>query len=148
MTILILPPVVMLFTGLLMRGLNHYLPLLRFWETHFCWLGIVMMVTGIAVAQWHSRLFKKIGTNFLTFKEPDSLTTKGFYSCSRKPMYLGFLFTLTGFWFSLGSVTSMVALLGFWGLIIYWYIPLEGNALARKFGESYLNYKKSVRRWL
>lgn len=148
MQTLLLPPFVMLFTIMIMILLNQYIPLVRFWETHACWIGIPMIILGLVIAQWHARLFKKLGTNLNTFRDPDILTTEGLFRFSRNPMYLGFLIILAGTWVVLGSAAPLLALLGFILLTNYWYIPIEERAMLGKFGENYLNYQSKVRRWL
>jgi len=145
---LLLPPFVMLFTIVIMILLNQYIPLVRFWETHACWIGIPMIIFGLVIAQWHARLFKKLGTNLNTFRDPDILTTEGLFRFSRNPMYLGFLIILAGACVVLGSASPLIALLGFILLTNYWYIPIEERAMLRQFGENYLNYQSKVRRWL
>lgn len=106
---LLLPPAVMIFTIILMILLNHYAPLVRFWQTHACFIGIPIIIIGIATAQWHARLFKKIGTNINTFGTPDVLTTDGLFRITRNPMYLCFLITLIGVWIVLGSASPLGA---------------------------------------
>lgn len=107
-----------------------------------------MIVLGLIIAQWHARLFKKLGTNLNTFRAPDILTTEGLFRFSRNPMYLGFLITLAGVWVVLGSATPLLPLLGFTLLTNYWYIPVEERAMLGQFGEDYLRYQSKVRRWL
>lgn len=145
---LLLPPAAMLLTLMVMVLTNQYIPLLRLWNTHACWVGIPVIVFGLATAQYHARLFKKRNTNINTFKDPDILTTDSFFRFSRNPMYLGFLIALAGVWMVLGSVAPLLALLGFGALTNYWYIPFEERAMLRKFGEEYITYKSKVRRWL
>lgn len=143
-----LPPFVMLFTIMIMILLNQYIPLVRFRETHACWIGIPMIIFGLVIAQWHARLFKKLGTNLNTFRDPDILTIEGLFRFSRNPMYLGFLIILAGACVVLGSASPLLALLGFILLTNYWYIPIEERAMLRQFGENYLYYQNKVRRWL
>lgn len=107
-----------------------------------------MIVLGLGIAQWHSRLFKKLGTNINTFKEPDILTTEGFFRISRNPMYCGFIVTLLGICLVLGSTSPFLGLIGFGLLTNYWYIPFEERAMLIKFGDQYINYKSKVRRWI
>lgn len=132
---LLLPPVVMLFTIMMMILLNQYIPLVRFWETHACWIGVPLIVLGLITSQWHAHLFKKLRTNINTFRDPNVFTTDGLFRFSRNPMYLGFLVTLTGAWTVLGSATPLLALVGFGLITNYWYIPVEERAMLRKFGE-------------
>lgn len=143
-----LPPVVMLLIIAVMAVLNQYLPVIRLWEMHFCWIGIPLVVLGLGMAQWHVHLFRKIGTNVNTFKEPGILTREGLYRFSRNPVYLGFMVMLAGVWMILGSVSPLVGLAAFWLLANYWYIPFEERAMLSKFGDEYIAYRKSVRRWL
>jgi protein-S-isoprenylcysteine O-methyltransferase Ste14 len=148
MQALLLPPIVMALTVVVMILLNQYIPLVRFWDTHVCWIGLSMIAAGLATAQWHALLFRKIGTNINTFRSPDILTTDGLFRFSRNPMYLGFLIVLAGVWAILGSATPFLALTGFGLLTHYWYIPIEERAMLQKFGEEYIDYKSKVRRWL
>ncbi|TGG91752.1 isoprenylcysteine carboxylmethyltransferase family protein [Natronospirillum operosum] len=148
MQTILLPPVVFLLTIVVMILLNQYIPVVRFWETHICWIGVPMIVLGLIIAQWHVRLFKKLGTNVNTFKDPDILTTDGLFRYSRNPVYLGFLIALAGVGIVLGSATPFLAWAGFGLLTNYWYIPFEERAMLRKFGADYVDYKRRVRRWL
>lgn len=145
---LLLPPFVMLFSIVVMIILNEPIPIVRFWETHLCWLGLSMIIIGLATAQWHARLFRKLGTNINTFGNPDVLATGGLFKITRNPMYLGFLFVLTGVWIVLGSASPLIVLVGFFLLTNYWYVPIEERAMRLKFGERYVDYKSKVRRWL
>lgn len=148
MNALLLPPAVLILTMIAMILLNQFVPLVRFWDTHICWIGVPVIVLGLAVAQWHSLLFKKLKTNINTFNEPDILVTDGLFRVSRNPMYLGFLVNLSGTWVVLGSASPLIALAGFWLLTNYWYIPIEERAMLNKFGDKYIIYKSTVRRWL
>lgn len=145
---LLIPKFVMLYAIALMVVLNQYLPVQRLWPTHICWIGVPLIVIGLAMAQWHARLFKAVGTNINTFSDPDILTTSGFFRYSRNPMYLGFMFVLVGVCLVLGSTTPWVVLAGFFLLTRYWYIPYEERAMLQRFGDDYLEYKRRVRRWL
>ena len=75
------------------------------------------------------------------------LQTKGVYSLSRNPMYLG-LYLL-----AIAAVLYMpclpVAVSAVTGIIIHHKIIInEEKFLEKKFGQSYRNYRKSVRRYL
>jgi protein-S-isoprenylcysteine O-methyltransferase Ste14 len=63
-------------------------------------------------------------------------------------MYLGFVLFIIGVWLLLGSLSSAFAALLFVMLLDRYYIPFEEAVLQEKFGESYLKYKKCVRRWI
>lgn len=78
-----------------------------------------------------------------------SLVIKGIYRISRNPMYLGFLLLLIAWAFFLAHLPSLLLLPTIF--VIYmnkFQIPAEEKALQIKFGEDFISYKNSVRRWL
>ena len=81
-------------------------------------------------------------------QESNSLVVKGIYKFTRNPMYLGFLLWLLSLGFFLGSLTSLVLVLGFVLYMSYFQIIPEESILEDKFGKNYLEYKKNVRRWI
>jgi protein-S-isoprenylcysteine O-methyltransferase Ste14 len=112
------------------------------------WVGLVMIVAGLGIANWHARLFRRIGANINTFGEPGMLITEGLFRRTRNPMYLGMVVSLVGVACILGSVSPIVGPIGFFVLANFWYIPLEERAMALKFGNDYLEYQRSAPRWL
>ncbi len=145
---IILPPITMLLTAALMVALDRYAPILHMWRWPASGVGIVFIVLGIGIAQWHARLFERIGANIQTFGEPSAITRAGLFSRTRNPMYLGFVLALSGVAIVLGSLTPLAALLAYAALAQWWYIPFEERAMLRKFGAEYQSYCAEVRRWL
>jgi protein-S-isoprenylcysteine O-methyltransferase Ste14 len=112
------------------------------------WLGVILVAAGLGIAGRHARLFHYLGTNIYTFGEPGQMTTDALYSHTRNPMYLGLLIVLIGLAVALGRLSPFVGPLVFFALANFWYIPWEERAMARKFGEAYAEYSRTVRRWL
>ena len=79
--------------------------------------------------------------------EATILKTHGLYKISRNPMYLGInLWTLTSIAYSLNL---LIIILGIYSIVIYHRIILgEERFLEDRFGQTYLDYKKIVRRYL
>ena len=114
----------------------------------FRFLGIILTIAAIL-------LFVKSVRIFNLRKEklhPRSISTQIFkdgpFQFSRNPIYLamfvlviGVGLTLNSFWFLYSGL--VVAIMLHYGVII----P-EENYLEKEFGKDYLEYKKSVRRWL
>ena len=76
------------------------------------------------------------------------VVTSGIYAYSRNPIYLGWFILIAGIGFRnanpfvLAMALTMI-------LLLYWAVILEEEKyLENRFGEEYLRYKKSVRRWL
>jgi len=114
----------------------------------FRFLGIILTIAAIL-------LFVKSVGIFNLRKEklhPRSISTQIFkdgpFRFSRNPIYLamfilliGVGLTLNSFWFLYSGM--VVAIMLHYGVII----P-EENYLEKEFGKDYLEYKKTVRRWL
>ena len=63
-------------------------------------------------------------------------------------MYLGMVIVLLAFCVYLSNPVSVVAIVIFVAYITRFQILPEERLLLHKFGESYAQYTKSVRRWL
>ncbi|MCA0175692.1 MAG: isoprenylcysteine carboxylmethyltransferase family protein [Proteobacteria bacterium] len=148
MRLLLLPPVVVLMSVGMMLLLHVAAPVVHLVPRPANWAGLALVVAGFGIANWHARLFRRIGTNINTFGEPGKLTQEGLFRRTRNPMYLGMLIFLVGVAFILGSSSPVIVPLGFFALANYWYIPIEETAMASKFGTEYIEYKQSVPRWL
>ena len=114
----------------------------------FRFLGIILTITAILLFVKSVRIF-----NYRKEKiHPRSISTQIFkdgpFQFSRNPIYLamfilliGVGLTLNSFWFLYSGL--VVAIMIHYGVII----P-EENYLEKEFGKDYLEYKKTVRRWL
>jgi protein-S-isoprenylcysteine O-methyltransferase Ste14 len=79
---------------------------------------------------------------------PSVLIVTKFYSHSRNPYYLSCLGFTIGATIAMGSLAAFVAPILYFATIQTIIIPLEERILQIKFGESYAQYKQTVRRWL
>ena len=112
-------------------------------------IGLLFVITGLLLAMVGKRLFKRLGTNIMTFEKPDVLVAEGVYQYSRNPMYLGFVITLLGFSLLMGAAISSFLLTGLFFIITdRWYIGFEEQAMIGKFGLEYEEYCNKVRRWI
>ncbi|WFP48717.1 isoprenylcysteine carboxylmethyltransferase family protein [Methylomonas sp. EFPC3] len=148
MRFLLLPPIVVLMSAGIMFLLHVAVPIVQLVPRPANFAGLILVVAGLGIANWHARLFRRIGSNINTFGEPGRLTTEGLFRRTRNPMYLGMIVFLAGVACMLGSISPMAGPLGFFILANYWYIPLEERAMALKFGNEYFEYQRSVPRWL
>ncbi len=148
MRALLLPPVVLLACVCVMFVLDRKAPLLELWGAPYSWLGGALVLAGIAIAQWHARLFRRLRTNINTFEDPGTLTREGLFKFTRNPMYVGFVLSLLGAGVFLGSASPFLVCGAYALLTHFWYIRIEERALLRKFGSRYVEYQRLVRRWL
>ncbi len=111
-------------------------------------IGLLVIAEAVAVALWARQQFVKGGTSIRPEVPSEAILTTGPFRFSRNPLYL----SLASLQIGIGIAASMawvIALVIPALLVIrYGVIAREERYLERKFGEEYLNYKNSVRRWL
>jgi protein-S-isoprenylcysteine O-methyltransferase Ste14 len=82
------------------------------------------------------------------FDAPSEFVAVGPYRFVRNPMYIGGFIMLIGLALCINSVSVLVFSL-IWLLLAHLFVVLyEEPNLERKFGESYVQYKRSVNRWV
>jgi len=150
MKLLIPPPVYALLIGFLMWLTNQYFPVAHLIPAPWNKVGIALIVVAGSLDLWSLFLFFKKHTtpNPMKPENTSGIVKKGLYKISRNPMYVGLLTILLGYAIWLGSLTPFLWLPVFYWLITEMQIKPEEVILERKFGQEYLNYKNSVRRWL
>jgi protein-S-isoprenylcysteine O-methyltransferase Ste14 len=73
--------------------------------------------------------------------------SKGVYSFSRNPKYVGLALLLVGLGIILNSVFVVLASILSVIIVDYFYLYREENLMAERHGDIYHEYKKKVRRW-
>ena len=76
------------------------------------------------------------------------LVVGGLYRFSRNPMYLSLLMLLLVWCLHLQSYSALLSCGLFMFLLTHFQIKPEERALARHFGERYLQYCRRTRRWI
>jgi protein-S-isoprenylcysteine O-methyltransferase Ste14 len=129
--------------------LMHYVfPIYQYVHEPLAYLGIAGVFSGIFMAAISAHLFKKAGTGIKPFDEVTTLVKDGFYRYSRNPMYLGMCLMLTGSAFLMGNIGALLPIPVFVWIIRNKFVAAEERFLEASFGERYLEYKSTVRRWL
>ncbi|MCI0530382.1 MAG: isoprenylcysteine carboxylmethyltransferase family protein [candidate division Zixibacteria bacterium] len=111
--------------------------------------GVLFMATGFTIYLFSAFQFVFTGQGTPSpLDAPPILVAKGIYRYVRNPMYVGVLTILFGeiIYFQSGTLV-VYALLVFimFNCFLHFY---EEKALTKKFGESFLTYKKEVPRWI
>ena len=76
------------------------------------------------------------------------LVTSGIYQISRNPMYLGLLMGLVAVAIRLGNVSSMLLLPVFVWYMNVFQIKPEEEVMEEKFGQNFIRYMNTTRRWI
>ena len=144
------PPVV--YAGMLLTGglLDRLVGVERFW---LGWpiVSIIVMLLGIPAIYLLGnalRAFLKVGNNPEPWKEATAFIASGPYCYTRNPMYLGMALAYLTIALAAGSWGAIALLPVTLWLITRFVIAPEEAYLARKFGQTYLDYKGNVRRWI
>ncbi len=150
MKLLIPPPVYALMLGVLMWFLNDKVPIVHFIHAPWNKLGLALILMAVLFDVWSIFLFFKKHTtpNPMKPENTSDLVISGLYKVTRNPMYVGLQTILTGYAIWLGSLSPFFVLPLFYFIITEMQIKPEEAILEKKFGQDYLNYKNSVRRWL
>jgi protein-S-isoprenylcysteine O-methyltransferase Ste14 len=144
----VIPPVYLVVALLVMAALHFLVPVARFIEPPYSYLGAIPIVGGIVMAATASSAFRRAGTPVLPFERSTALVTTGLYRVTRNPMYFGMLLILAGVALVSGSLSTLLPIPVFAWAIQRNFIVGEERFLEEIFGAQYLNYKRQVRRWL
>jgi protein-S-isoprenylcysteine O-methyltransferase Ste14 len=112
-------------------------------------VGIVCMVGGGLLALSCIILFITRGKGTpAAFDPPKEFVATGPYVYVRNPMYIGGFILLAGFGLFLYSLSILIFLIIVIGCFHLFVVFYEEPVLERQFGNSYMDYKKSTRRWI
>lgn len=146
-----IPPPLVYLAAVVLGGLLHELA----WPLALP-IGIGVRIAGAAVAGLAGvgfvlaafGLFRAIGQDPAPWTPTPAVVTTGIYRRTRNPMYVGMALLQTAI--AIGWANGWILLAVPAVLAIIWAIAVrhEEAYLEGKFGEEYLAYKRSVRRWL
>jgi protein-S-isoprenylcysteine O-methyltransferase Ste14 len=148
----IFPPAVPLLTILVGVGLNLVWPLdpgFTLPAPERYWVGGMIIVAAIlGLGLWSVVLFRRSGQSENPWKPTSSVVDRGPFRFTRNPMYLQMVLVCVGVAVMLMNwwVLALTPI-GAWVLQRLAILPEEAY-LERKFGGTYVAYKRRVRRWL
>lgn len=110
--------------------------------------GITLIVIAFIILIFSIREFNKVNEDPIPTSPSNLVINNNIYSYSRNPMYLALLILQVGIGM-LFSVIHITLFSIFTFLVLKYYVIIpEEQYLEKKFGDVYLRYKKSVRRWV
>jgi protein-S-isoprenylcysteine O-methyltransferase Ste14 len=112
-------------------------------------LGGLLVLAGLALVTWCISLFVRVGKGTLAPWDPTSnLVAVGPYCYTRNPMITGVATILGGEAVLFGSWRLALWALTFILFNHVYFLLVEEPGLDQRFGESYLEYKRAVPRWI
>ena len=142
------PPLIYLTSILLGAGLHLVWPIRVLPDPAGLPVGGGLVLVGLALFALAIRQFLAAGTPIPTNQPTRAIVAKGPYRFTRNPIYLSMTLVHLGIalWVNdawLLCTLAVTLLILSWGVI-----AREERYLARRFGDEYLRYKSSVRRWI
>jgi protein-S-isoprenylcysteine O-methyltransferase Ste14 len=110
--------------------------------------GIVLIAIALLFILPALIKFAQSENTLVTIKPATSLQTKGIYSLTRNPMYMGLLILYSGIAMLEGNWWAFIFIPLIIIIVQSYVIRGEENYLQRAFGEEYNAYRKKVRRWI
>lgn len=142
------PPIIYL-AGLILGLLLRYVKPIEILEGEPLFLlGWGLIIVSLVLFVSTIKLFAKKSTNVDPRKPTTFIITSGPYRFSRNPIYVSMTLLYLGITVLVNDYWFLIVLIPVLLIIHYGVIKREENYLADKFGETYVEYKKSVRRWL
>lgn len=112
-------------------------------------VGVTLFVAGLALFAWCVVLFARIGRGTLAPWDPTQrLVAVGPYRHVRNPMISGVATMLGGEALATGSLFIAGWLMTFLLINHSYFLIAEEPGLARRFGQSYDEYRAAVPRWI
>ena len=120
------------------------------WQSHVGRIsGAGLILVGIAIALYCSRLFSVVGAGTPVPTEPPKhLVATGLYRYSRNPIYVADIAILLGLFLQRGELSLLLYAGAFAAVAHWWVVHREEPDLSERFGEKYVRYMQSVPRWV
>ena len=110
--------------------------------------GIVFIVLAPTLALSAFRTMKSAGTNVHPSEPALTIVRGGPFRFTRNPMYLALCLLQIALGFFLNDWITLLFVVPLTVIFHYGVVLREERYLTAKFGESYLRYKREVRRWI
>jgi protein-S-isoprenylcysteine O-methyltransferase Ste14 len=111
--------------------------------------GAILLVVGAILVLACAGVFISRGRGTpAIFDAPRAFVAIGPYKYVRNPMYTGGLILLIGFGLYERSISILFLTLPLFLLVHLFVLFYEEPTLTRKFGNSYQEYRRAVRRWI
>jgi len=146
-TILILPMNVLVFIPAIVLYCAGY----QWTPNHpaLLMLGGILLMLGLSLAGWTMRLFAVKGKGTAApWNPPKKLVVSGPYRYVRNPMITSVLTMQIAEALLLNTWLCWLLFALFWSINMIYFPLFEEKDLEKRFGESYLEYKRNVPRWI
>jgi len=141
------PPFIYLGGTLIGALIQHFHPIAITSFIHITWVGILVIVSGFLIIFVGVRELRRCGTSESTSEPTTKIVSTGLYRYSRNPLYISLSLLMIGIGLSFNNLWILIMLIPVLIIMHIGVIFREEAYLECKFGQEYLDYKASVRRW-
>lgn len=111
-------------------------------------LGVAIALCGTVGVAWSFCAMRRGQTPVNPYKPTTAIVGDGPYHFSRNPIYLANAVIYIGLAVAINTLWPLLLLPALIAILHVGVIAREERYLEQKFGEDYLRYKRSIRRWL
>ena len=146
----VVAPPPLIYVGALVFGLllNRRFPVRFLPRTMARGLGWALLGAGALLLGWFERAMRQADTPTSPYKPVSHVATGGPFRYTRNPGYLSMAMIYAGIAARTNALWAILVLPVALLVIQRGVIEREERYLERKFGEEYLRYKTTVRRWI
>lgn len=110
--------------------------------------GVIVLISAALIAISAFRAMRRAQTAVDPNRPTTAIVSDGAFSFSRNPIYLSLTMLYVGIALLFNALWALLLLLPLVVVVQNGVIKREEHYLERKFGDEYLRYKASVRRWV
>jgi protein-S-isoprenylcysteine O-methyltransferase len=110
------------------------------------WVGIVVMVAGLALRAWAMGTLGRYYTRTLRTVEHQPVVDLGPYRLVRHPGYSGSLLIWVGYALGLGNWIAAALTFALLGAVYLWRVNAEETLLCASLGTQYADYQRHTKR--
>ncbi len=142
------PTMILLAWALIGFGLGRLFPIEFVPDSLDRPLVVSTLLPGVLLWAWSAIELRRHRTSLDHAQAPTALVTTGPFRYSRNPIYVGLTLLMIGFSIDYESLWALLLIVPAVVALQRQTIAREESQLEEKFGQPYLDYKASVRRWL
>ena len=106
--------------------------------------GILIFLAGFLLRKWVIHSLGELWSVHIEIRAEHPLVTTGPYAFCRHPNYLAILLELMGYCLTANAYFTLIVSLLAYSPVLFLRIRLEESEMIRKFGNSYLLYRKKT----
>jgi protein-S-isoprenylcysteine O-methyltransferase Ste14 len=150
----VIAPPPLIYAGFLLLGfgLNRFWPAAIFGAALSAtgWLATAggLAAAGLVIAVAGFRAFRRAATAVRPDRPTTAIVTTGVFGFSRNPLYISMALFVAAIAVAADDAWMLAGLLPTMLVIRYGVVAREEAYLARKFGDTYREYTRQVRRWV